>query len=117
MQVRTNDDDMLGVAFRVQDAQRHYLWAMDSQRRQRVLACCNGKKYTALATNTAGYEKGRWYDIRVVLAGARITVFVEGRKDFEATDATFSAGTVGLHAWGNTGSSFRGIRWNPAAGK
>ncbi len=117
LQVRSDDDDMLGVAFHVQDAQRHYLWAMDSQRRQRVLACCNGKKYTALATNTAGYEKGRWYNVRIVLAGTKITVFVDGQKDLEATDATFSAGTIALHAWGNTGSSFRGIRWNPAAGK
>ncbi len=113
--IRSDDDDMLGVAFRVQDARRHYLWAIDSQRRQRVLARRDGEKYTALAANTAGYEKGRWYEVRIVLAGPKITVFVDGKKDLEATDAAFASGTIALHAWGNAGASFRGVSWTPAA--
>jgi len=114
LEIRSQDDDMLGVAFRVQDARRHYLWAMDKQRRQHVLACRNGEKYTALAANTEAYRTGQWHKVRIVLAGPRITVFLDGRKDLEAVDTTFAAGTIALHVWGNTGSSFRAIRWKPA---
>src|SRR5690606_11853073 len=33
LELRSNDDDGLGVAFRVQDEHHHYLWATDLQRK------------------------------------------------------------------------------------
>lgn len=111
LQIASSDNDTLGVAFRLQDAERHYLWAMDAQRGFRVLACKDGPSYRTLAQNSAGYEMNRWYDLRVVLDGAKITVYVDGKKDLEATDATFTKGTFALYAWGCAGAKFRSVRW------
>jgi outer membrane protein assembly factor BamB len=114
LEIRSQDDDMLGVAFRCQSAEKHYLWAMDAQRSQHVLACRNGQDYTVLASNKKGYTRGRWHKVRIVLAGGKIAVYLDGQKDLEAADATFPTGTIALHVWGNSGSSFRGVRWAPA---
>ena len=35
-----------------------------------------------------------------------MTVFVDGKKDLEAEDATYSRGTVGMYSWGNSGVRF-----------
>ncbi|MGD8240167.1 MAG: DUF1080 domain-containing protein, partial [Armatimonadota bacterium] len=64
-----------------------------------------------LARNTGGYQANRWYSLRIVLAGPRITVYLDGEKDLEATDDTLGKGTFALYSWGSTGAKFRSVRW------
>jgi hypothetical protein len=58
-----------------------------------------------------GYEPNRWYELRVVLEGPRITVYVDGEKNLEATDDAFARGKFALYSWGCAGAKFRGVRW------
>ncbi|MFQ5808337.1 MAG: chitobiase/beta-hexosaminidase C-terminal domain-containing protein, partial [Armatimonadota bacterium] len=111
LEVSSADDDGIGVAFRFGGLERHYVWAMDAQRRYHRLACKDGDSFRVLARNEEGYERNRWYSLRVVLAGPRITVYLDGEKDLEATDHTLGKGTFALYSWGSTGAKFRNVRW------
>ena len=109
--IASADNDVLGVAFRYQGLDRYYVWSMDEERSYHALACKDGDAYRLLAHNQKGYVRNRWYEVRVVLAGNHITVFVDGEKDLEATDDTLRKGTFALYAWGCTGAKFRNVKW------
>jgi len=111
LDIASSDDDGLGVALRFGGPDRHYVWAMDRQRRFHVLACKNADVYRVLARNPKGYQRNRWYRLRVVLQGPRIAVYLDGEKDLEATDETFPRGTFALYAWGCAGAKFRNVKW------
>jgi len=110
LDIASSDNDSLGVAFRLQDREHYYLWAMDEERRFHILACKNGADYRLLASNQKGYARNRWYKLRITLTGPKITVYLDGEKDLEATDETFKSGTFALHAWGCAGAKFRNVR-------
>ena len=105
------DDDGLGVAFRFADREHHYLLALDKQRAFRVLARKNGDDYQVLAQNDKGYVSNRWYEVKVVLDGAKLTVTIDGEREFEVEDDTFGTGTFALYSWGSTGARFRNVKW------
>ncbi len=111
LELSSSDDDTLGVAFRLQGQDRFYLWAMDKQRGFHSLALKSGTGYRLLASNSESYEPNRWYRLEVALQGPKITVYLDGEKDLEATDPTFKKGTFALYAWGCAGAKFRSLRW------
>ncbi len=111
LEVSSADDDGIGVAFRFAGPERHYVWDMNAQRGYHRLACKDGDSFRVLAGNKNGYERNRWYSVRIVLSGAKITVYVDGKKDVEATDDTLGKGTFALYSWGSTGTKFRNVRW------
>lgn len=108
-----NNNHGLGVAFRFQGPDKYYLWAMDRYRRFHVLACKNSDKYKLLASNSVRYQQNHWYELRIVLKGPKITIYLDGVKDLEATDSTFPKGTFSLYAWSCVGAKFRNVRWRP----
>ncbi|MCP4645137.1 MAG: DUF1080 domain-containing protein, partial [bacterium] len=111
LELASSDDDVLGVAFRFNGPDRHYLWSMDRQRAFHALACKSGDSYRLLASNTKAYDQNIWYQLRIELAGPKMTVYLNGEKDFELEDATFQEGTFALYAWGCAGAKFRNVRW------
>ncbi len=111
LEIASEDDDGLGMAFRVKDENHYYLWAMDQQRRFHILACKNGDDYHVLAVKKAGYPANTWQKVRIQLTGPEIVVYLDGQEDLRATDATFGQGTIALYAWGSTGAKFRGVKW------
>ena len=113
LEISSSDDDGLGVAFRFHGPEDYYVWSMDRQRSFHILGRKKGDSYETLAQNTATYAKDQWYAVKVVLDGPRITVFVDGEKDLEAVDETFTGSTIALYAWGCAGAKFRNVRWSP----
>jgi hypothetical protein len=111
LELNSSDNDVLGVAFRFGGPDRYYVWAMERQRGYHVLACKSGDTYRLLASNDGSYEPNRWYQLRVVLAGPKITVYIDGQKDLEATDATHAGGTFAFYTWGCGGAKFRRPSW------
>jgi outer membrane protein assembly factor BamB len=111
-QIKSSDNDTVGVAFRLVDPEHYYLWLMDSERSFHALVAKDGTSYVLLATNQQSYVPGQWYGVRVVLDGPRLTVDVDGRKELEAEDVRFATGTVALYSWGNSGVTFRNVIFN-----
>ena len=110
LEISTSDNDLLGVAFRFQGPDKHYLWAMDRQRGFHVLALNDGEDCRVLAKNKQVYQPNRWYQLRVVLDGPKIQVYVDGQLDLEATDDGLAKGTLALYSWGCAGAKFRNVR-------
>ncbi len=115
LDISSSDDDGVGVAFRFEDDQHHYLWTMDKQRNFHVIALKNGEEYEVLGYKKSGYDKNRWYQVRIEMQGNRFSVFVDDQLDFEIEDGTFAEGTVALYTWGSTGAKYRNIQWNSKA--
>ncbi|MEX1039716.1 MAG: family 16 glycoside hydrolase [Pirellulaceae bacterium] len=111
----SEDDDTLGFAFRLRDESHHYLWAADMQRKFRILARKNGDDYQVLAKNGLGYRRNHWHHVKIEMAGSKLTVWVDGEKDFEVEDEAFAQGTLALHSWGTQGVRFRGVRVAPGS--
>jgi len=105
------DDDGVGVAFKWNSVSKYNLWYMDGQRHYRTLAVKNEFRYQALESNRRGFQMRRWYPVRIVMEGPRITVFVNGQKEFETYDGTHKKGTIALFCWGNSGALFRDLKF------
>ena len=111
LEIASSGYDTLGVAFRVQDVNHYYLWAMDLRRRCHTLALKDGTAYRMLAKNDRTYDRSRWHRIRVSLRGSRMAVFVDGKQDLAAEDSTFPSGGFALYAWSCAGAKFRHVTW------
>jgi hypothetical protein len=111
------DDDGVGVAFKWTGVSKYNLWYMDGQRHYRTLAVKNEFSYEALESNRRGVEMRRWYPVRIVMEGPKITVFVNGQKEFETYDGTHKKGTIALFCWGNSGTLFRDLKFVAAKKK
>ncbi len=116
-EIQSADDDGIGLAFRLQDEQHHYLWAADLQRRFRILAVKDGEDYEVLARNEKSYAKNTWFSLRIELDGSEIRVLVDGEEDFSVSDDRFDAGTIALHSWGSDKVQFRNLRFTPGGSK
>jgi hypothetical protein len=111
LELSSDDDDVFGVAFRMQDSEHFYLFAMDRERGFRALLRKNGDSYRLLDSNEKDYRTFHWYKLRVVLDGPRIRIYLDGDLELETTDASLDGGTFALYAWGCEGARFRNIVW------
>ena len=64
-----------------------------------------------LAEQGEAYRRGKWFQVKFIFSGSRIMGFVDGEKEFEIDDHTFSEGAIGFYSWGNSGVQFRNIRF------
>ena len=111
LELRSNDNDGIGVAFRFVDEKHHYLLHWDAERRMRVLAKRDGKRFVVLAEDKVPYRARRWYDVAIALDGPKIRVAIDGKQVFDVKDTTFRRGSFALHSWGSQGVEFRAVRW------
>lgn len=109
LQLSSGDNDGIGVAFRYRDPEHHYLLSLNQERRFRTLAVRDGDEYRVIARDDVPYPIGQWFDVEVVLEGARLRVHIDGEEVFDVEDSTYPAGTIALHSWGSTGVEFRRI--------
>ncbi len=109
-EIRSDDDDGVGLAFRLRDPSHHYLLHLNRQRKFRALARRDGDSYTVLAKDQVAYPTGRWMRIGIHLDGAKIRVLIDGQEVFKVRDKAFRAGTLGLFCWGSDKVRFRRVK-------
>ena len=96
--VRSTDNDHIGLAFCVQDSLNHYLLTMSKQEGvYRLDLVENGSVYT-LATAGGTYTTGTDYRLEVELDNGAITARRDGAVVLTHADTTFTSGSVGLYA-------------------
>lgn len=115
LELRSPDDDGLGVAYRLQDESHHYLLHLDRQRSFRALARRDGDEYEVLALDREAYTACAWMKVELRLEGPSIRVSIDGRQVFRVDDERYQSGTLALHSWGSTGPEFRAIAFEPPA--
>jgi len=107
--MKSTDDDFMGVMFRIQDNNNYYRFAWDKQRKIRHLTKHDNGITSVLAKDNTPYIAGRTYRITVKISGNNITVLIDGQTTLTATDSRFSRGTIAMYTWGNQAGSFDNI--------
>jgi hypothetical protein len=114
VQLRSLDDDAIGVLFRHADSDHYYRFSMDSQRGYRRLVKNVGGTFTRLWEDTAGYVIGRAYRVTIVAVGHTLRGYLDGVPMFVVEDDDLPAGRIGLYCWANTDARFSNVRVYPA---
>ncbi len=105
--LRSYDDDGIGVMFRYVNSSNYYKFEMDAQRKFRKLFKRVNGIETTLASNTNGFTPGVTYSLRVEVSGSLLRILIDGQPALpEVTDGSLPAGTLALYSWANTGARF-----------
>jgi len=107
--MKSQDDDFMGVMFRVQDGQNYYRFAWDKQRQIRRITKHENGVVTLLAEDTVPYVINQLYQLRVQASGPSMEVFIDNQSIFTATDDRFTSGSIALYQWGNQGGYFDNV--------
>ena len=96
-----------GLMLRYQDLRQYYYFCMEGFERF-VLYRREDEAWTTLADLCNGVDRGRYYHLKVLCEGDRITCYVDGKQAFVAYDDKFPTGKVGVRT--NTRSRMYGVR-------
>ncbi|MEJ5363469.1 MAG: fibronectin type III domain-containing protein [Desulfosoma sp.] len=107
--LRSEDNDAMGVMFRYMDDDHYYRFSWDRERSAMRLVKKVGGAYGLLAERAVAYETGRTYRVDVLALGPRLEVHIDGRRVLSVMDADLPRGTVGFYCWANEGSVFDNV--------
>jgi hypothetical protein len=110
VQLRSGDDDAIGVVFRYQDANNYYRFSMDRERRYRRLVRVGAGVAALLAADDFVFSTNQDYVITVEAIGASLRVYQDGALVFDASDPGFPSGKVGFYCWANQDARFNDVR-------
>jgi len=106
LSMRSPSDGDMGLMFRVQDDNDCYRFSMNAKEGYHRLVKCVGGIATQLASKAGGYTLGQTYQVRVLVLGSLIKVYVDNAEVFSVNDATLAKGSIALYSCANAGSSF-----------
>ncbi len=110
VQLRSADNDAIGVTFRHMSSNQYLRFSMDRERRYRRLIRILGGQATILAEDDFVYRSDQDYVITIEAIGPDITVYQDGALVFRANDAAIDHGRIGLYCWANADAQFADIR-------
>ncbi len=115
VQMRSTDDDALGIMVRYQNPTNYYRFSWDAQRLYRRLVKVVNGAVTLLRQDAVPYVMGQSYQVEVVANGNTLEVRVDGVSLFggPVVDSALSTGSVALYSWGNIGSVFDNVHVGP----
>jgi hypothetical protein len=109
-ELRSSDNDTLGVMFRYTSTSNYYRFSMDSERAQRRLTKVRNGTWTTLWSDSTAYQLNRTYVLEIIANGSTITVKLDGVQLWSGTDTnTLTSGTVAMYSWQNTGAQFDNV--------
>ena len=126
-QVKSVDNDQLGISFRVQDANNYYFLSQNfgdsghggywNLRLQKVVGGTETDLGSSPIDNNGQVNStSTWYTLKVELTGNNIKAYVDDVLKFDITDSTYSTGTVGLWLESQTGTEFDDVLVQSAGG-
>ena len=107
LDMTSDDDDYVGIMFRVSDDDNYYrFWWTAQGQRQRLDKTVNGVTTVLAEHNGVVYQTGQTYAVEIVAEGTTLEVRVDGVTVFSVQDADLSAGSVALYSRANNGSRY-----------
>ena len=113
-----NDNDVVGITFRVEDSDSFYVFQQtfgDGNWNLRLRLYDNGSSSTLASIDNYGSNPGQvnsettWYNFKVEVSGTNIKAYLDNVLKFDINDATFSEGTVGLWLSSSGGTDFDNV--------
>jgi prepilin-type N-terminal cleavage/methylation domain-containing protein len=107
-----NDDDFVGITFRVEDSDSFYVldqrFGQDGNWNLRLRLNNNGSWSTLASADNSGQVNSQttWYNFKVEVSGTNIKAYVDDVLKFDIDDSTLSGGTVGLWLEWSGGTDF-----------
>ncbi len=108
--LRSADNDWMGVVFRYQSQNNHYLFLMTRQGKYRRLIRVVKGTYTILAEDDFVYREDQDYLITIEAIGSSLRVHQDNQPVFSVLDESLESGTIGFYCKANTGSRFSDAR-------
>ncbi|MGM0838335.1 MAG: FIMAH domain-containing protein [Bacillota bacterium] len=111
--LRSTDDDGIGLMFRYQDQDNYYKLDLDEQRDFiKLFKVVDGEETTLAHVEEPGYTKGANFELEIKVVGNRIQAFKDGNNIFGETilDDSHPTGTVALYSWGTQSSYYDDVR-------
>lgn len=75
--IESDDDDAIGLMFRVQDSDNYYRFSWDRSRNYQRLVKNVGGVFSLLDENATGYASGTTYQLEVIVAGSSNQVLID----------------------------------------
>jgi Domain of Unknown Function (DUF1080) len=96
--VKGDKDQGGGIVWRYQDANNYYVARMNPlEDNFRVYKVVAGKRVQLQTKEDLKVETGTWHTVTIKMTGKRIECYLDGKKQLETEDDTFSkAGKIGL---------------------
>lgn len=110
VQVRSSDDDALGVVFRYMGENDYYRFSMDRERMYRRLVRVHNGAYRVLAEDDFVHVLDRDYLITVEAIGSSLRIYLDREIVFDVVDEAHDKGRIGFYCWGNPGVEFSDVR-------
>ncbi len=110
IQLRSDDDDAIGVLFRYADEDNYYRFSMDKERTYRRLIRKKNGVVMVLWEDHVRYRSGKFYDLRIDCQGNHLQAWLDENQLFDVTDATHPTGSVGLYCRANKAARFKHLR-------
>lgn len=107
--VRSFDDDVVGLAVRV-SGPRGYLLKLDRQRGLRQLILFRPINPLLLAQSPGVYQVGLDTHVSIEVTGQRIRVHIDGEPVFDVSNGARPAGTIALYTADNAVTRFTDVR-------
>jgi hypothetical protein len=111
--IKSTDNDALGVMFRYKDQWNYYRFSMDRERGyRRLMKFVNGIA-SVIAEDQIKYDIGVWQNLGIEADGDHMTVLLNGRVIFDVNDSTHDQGGIAFYTWSNSGSYFDNLEIIP----
>jgi|GEM_PF-6796369 len=102
----SKDNDKIGFVFRYVNPNNYYILSWQDQGKKiRFTRILNGKE-TNLAKKEIGYQRGKWYVLKVAVVGKEMSAYLGSKKVLSARDDGLPRGMAGFYCHGNEGSYF-----------
>jgi hypothetical protein len=120
--IRSVDNDVAGIAFRVQDADNFYVFRQkfgDGSWNLDIQEWVGGSGTDLITIDNNGTNPGQvddpnaWYTFKVVISGTNIKGYIDDVLRLEVDDSRYSDGTAGLWTWAETDAEFDNVLVEP----
>ena len=107
--LKSTDDDSIGVIFRYKDPENYYHFFMDRERSYRKLVKKVDGVVRVLAEDDFTYNENQWYNLKLLLEGDSLQISFDGLLLFDLIDSSLSYGSIAPFSCGNAGSYFDNV--------
>jgi len=110
--VRGKKDQGGGIVWRYKDANNYYIACINPlEDNYRVYKVVDGKRTQLQTKERLKVPAGEWHDLKIKTKGDRIECFLDGKKELDTKDGTFTdAGKIGLWTKADAQTEFDDLR-------
>ena len=102
--LKSSDNDKIGVVFNYQDAGNFYLFTWQREGTHRAIKRFVDGQWINIASDSVNYEINQWYQLDLVTRDGQIDLSIDSTLIFSVEDTTFMNGKAGLYCYGNQSS-------------